>query len=66
MNGKVSKFFNDKGFGFIVPDAGGEDQFFHITGCQEGYEPREGDKVSFEIGRNPRSGKDRAEDVTPI
>ena len=43
------KFFNTtKGFGFITPDEG-KDIFFHISEVQ-GVEPKDGDKVEFEIG----------------
>ena len=43
------KFFNTtKGFGFITPDEG-KDIFFHISEVQ-GSEPKDGDKVEFEVG----------------
>ncbi|MEC7986908.1 MAG: cold-shock protein [Myxococcota bacterium] len=43
------KFFNTtKGFGFITPEDG-KDIFFHISEVQ-GSEPRDGDKVEFEVG----------------
>ena len=48
MQGTV-KFFNaSKGFGFITPDSG-DDLFFHISEIQ-GDEPKDGDKVEFEVG----------------
>ncbi len=47
------KFFNaGKGFGFITPD-NGADLFFHITEIQ-GEQPRDGDKVQFEVGQGKK------------
>lgn len=49
MSAGTVKFFNStKGFGFITPDDG-EDLFFHVSEIQ-GQEPKDGDKVEFEIG----------------
>ncbi|HEX3384822.1 MAG TPA: cold shock domain-containing protein [Mucilaginibacter sp.] len=42
------KFFNaSKGFGFIVPNGGGQEIFVHSTGLID--QIRENDKVEFEV-----------------
>jgi len=61
------KFFNqDKGFGFITPEQGGTDVFVHVSAVQGPTLLREGQKVSYEIGEDRRTGKSRAEDVRAI
>ena len=51
--GKV-KFFNSaKGFGFITPDDGA-DLFFHVSEIQGGQEPKDGDRVEFEVGQGKK------------
>ncbi|MBO0932804.1 cold-shock protein [Fibrella sp. HMF5335] len=48
------KFFNEsKGFGFIVPDGGGEDVFVHISALN-GLTLRENDKVTYEVEQGKR------------
>ncbi|MGP8232735.1 MAG: cold-shock protein [Methylovirgula sp.] len=57
------KFFNDqKGYGFIQPDDGGKDVFVHVTAVERsGLNGLvEGQKVSFEIETDRRSGKPSA------
>ena len=54
------KFYNDqKGFGFIQPDEGGNDVFVHATALERAGMSglREGQKVSFETEIDRRSGK---------
>ena len=49
----VVKFFNhDKGFGFIRDKANEDSVFVHVENIEE--ELREGDKVTFEIGKGPK------------
>jgi cold shock protein len=58
-NGTV-KFYNDqKGFGFIAPDDGGNDVFVHATALERAgiRHLGEGQKVSFETQRDQRTGK---------
>ncbi|TWF47525.1 cold-shock protein [Neorhizobium alkalisoli] len=61
------KFFNqDKGFGFIAPDDGGIDVFVHVTSLAFGEPLKEGQKVSYQVGQDRRTGKAKAENVTVL
>jgi cold shock protein len=54
------KFYNDqKGYGFIAPDDGGNDVFVHATALERAGVRHlgEGQKVEFETERDQRSGK---------
>ena len=61
-NGTV-KFYNDqKGYGFIQPDNGGKDIFVHATALERAGMRglREGQKISYEVERDRRTGKESA------
>jgi len=57
--GTVKWFNGQKGFGFIQPDDGGADVFVHISAVERAgmNSLNEGQKVSFELERDRKSGK---------
>jgi len=57
--GTVKWFNAQKGFGFIAPDAGGNDAFVHISAVERAGlgQLREGQKVGFELVADRKSGK---------
>ena len=57
------KFYNgQKGFGFIAPDDGGKDVFVHATALEAAGMRGlvEGQKITFDVETDRRSGKDAA------
>ncbi|WP_157015547.1 cold-shock protein [Mesorhizobium xinjiangense] len=60
------KFFNaTKGFGFIQPDDGAADVFVHISAVERAGMRTivEGQKLSFDVVKDSRSGKSAAENL---
>ena len=57
--GTVKWFNATKGFGFIQPDDGGQDFFVHISAVQRSglAELVDGQKVSYDVERDKRTGK---------
>jgi CspA family cold shock protein len=58
QSGAVVTYFEDKGFGFLRPDGGGRDVFFHISRLTEGAatDLKPGARVLYELGMD-RTGK---------
>jgi cold shock protein len=52
--GTVKWFNSQKGFGFIVPDAGGKDVFVHISAVEKAglRSLNEGQKIEYELQEN--------------
>jgi len=66
--GTVKWFNGQKGFGFIQPDDGGADVFVHISAVERAglTDLREGQKVSYEITQDRRSGKSSADQLKAL
>lgn len=62
--GTVKWFNESKGWGFIIPDDGGDDVFVHYSAIQtEGFKTlKEGQKVSYEL-KMGKNGKYQADNV---
>jgi CspA family cold shock protein len=66
MQTGIVKWFNSqKGFGFIQPEGGGADVFVHISAVERAglRGLAEGQKVSFELAVDGRSGKTSADQL---
>lgn len=63
------KFFNTtKGFGFIAPEDGSTDVFVHASAVERAGLPplSEGQKVSFDVVQDKRSGKSAADNLEAV
>lgn len=61
--GTVKFFDPDRGFGFVVPDDGSGDIFFHESALAIGDEVSTGKAVRFQTGVDKKTGKVRATSV---
>lgn len=58
--GMISRWYDDKGFGFILPKTGGKEVFLHISAFRGDRRPRQGDQVWF-LASQDAQGRLRAE-----
>ena len=69
MNTGTVKWFNDdKGFGFISNEGGGDDVFVHFSAVDaQGFRSlKEGQRVTFDTETDPKNGKLRAKNVSIV
>lgn len=66
--GTVKWFNSQKGFGFIQPDQGGPDVFVHISAVERAglRSLNDGQKISYELVQDKRSGKTSAGELRSI
>ena len=64
QTGAVMTYFGEKGFGFLRPDSGGKDIFFHVSRLQEGdaTELVPGRRIAYDLGMD-RNGKIAASSI---
>ena len=67
-NGTVKWFNAQKGYGFIQPEDGGKDVFVHISAVERAglRDLQEGQKVSYEIEQDRRTGKSSADQLKTL
>jgi CspA family cold shock protein len=66
--GTVKWYNSQKGFGFIQPDDGGKDAFVHVSAIERAGmgDLREGQKISYELVTDKRSGKMSADKLKAV
>jgi CspA family cold shock protein len=66
--GTVKFFDANKGFGFIAPEGANQDVFVHISAVERAglHSLTEGQKVSFEVVMDRRSGKNAADNLQAL
>lgn len=64
QTGAIMTYFGEKGFGFLRPDSGGKDIFFHVSRLQDGdaTELLPGRRIAYDLGMD-RNGKIAASSI---
>lgn len=63
IDGTLTKWNDDRGFGFITPTQGGAETFVHVSAFpRDGQRPRIGEPLTFEIGTG-KDGKKQARNI---
>jgi cold shock protein len=63
------KFLNaQKGFGFISPEDGSQDVFVHVSAVEQAGMTtlNEGQRISFDVVKDPRKGKTNAQNLKAV
>lgn len=66
IKGRIKKLVSEKGFGFITPEDGSKDVFFHMSALVDGVhydDLNEGDQVEFNVVPGKEPGKVKADEV---
>jgi cold shock CspA family protein len=63
IDGTITKWNDDRGFGFITPTQGGQEIFAHVSAFpRDGQRPRIGERLTYEIGMG-KDGKKQARNI---
>jgi len=68
FTGRAKWFNGQTGFGFIQPDDGGKDVFVHISAVERAgmSNLNEGQKISYEVVADRRTGKSSADNLRAV
>ncbi len=66
--GTVKWFNSTKGYGFIQPDDGTADVFVHVSAVERAgmHDLREGQKLTYDLERDPKKNKPAAGNLKPM
>lgn len=64
QTGRIKTYKEDRGFGFIIPDDGGADLFFHISKVRGIERPEQGMAVRYQVADSPKGSN--AVNVQPV
>ena len=62
QQGTIRRYFEERGYGFLQPDSGGSDLFFHVRAFTVLVEPKENQRVEYEVALD-RSGREQARNL---